>query len=700
MLKPLSALMSLAQPASAAEKPNIIFILTDDLGWGDFGAFFQNQRKAAGDRSEPWHTTPKLDQMAAEGMLLPHHYCPAPVCAPSRASLLLGVHQGHSAIRDNQFDKALPENHTLGTVMQCAGYATAAIGKWGLQGEPSLNDKEIAGTLSPRDWPGYPTKHGFDFYHGYVRHRDGHAHYPKEDGKEVWENDEEISDGLAGCYTADLFTARAKKWIVDHRTVDAKKPFFIYLAYDTPHAKTQLPAAPYPEGGGLKGGLQWLGDKGNMINTATGTPDSWCHPDYASATWNNDKDPATPEVAWPDVYKRYATSVRRIDDCVGDLIQTLKDLGIDNNTLVIFTSDNGPSQESYLEEPLEVNFFNSFGPFDGIKRDVIEGGIRVGAILRWPGHISEARVSDLPSQFHDWMPTFAELGQVPTPAVADGTSLVPSIIGKGEQKEPQVYIEYFQPTDKTPKYREFEEHRRGQDRQQMQAIRLQDFIGVRYRIASHDDPFEIYNIVSDPKQTRNLATEQPELQKKMQETVLRMRRPDAAAPRPYDREPVPSVDVKTSPGIERLLFLEETPWLARLDDLSSEACETTPTIRADKPGAADSIMFRGFIEVPAAGAYSFHLPAASTALLRIHDATVIDVAFEPSGEKASGSVILAKGKHLIRLYWKKSGVSPDLEISGGGIERGPVPAGMLSHADGGAIHPVPSVRKAQMIDLL
>src|SRR4029453_9268074 len=141
-------------------KPNIIFILTDDLGYGDYGVFFQNLRQEKGDRSEPWHFTPQIDKMAAEGLQLRHHYCPAPVCAPSRASLLLGVHQGHANVRDNQFDKALENNHTLATVLKQAGYATAAIGKYGLQG----------GGGNPAAWPAYPTKRGFDYYFGYVRH--------------------------------------------------------------------------------------------------------------------------------------------------------------------------------------------------------------------------------------------------------------------------------------------------------------------------------------------------------------------------------------------------------------------------------------------------------------------------------------------------------------------------------------------------
>jgi hypothetical protein len=182
-----------------------------------------------------------------------------------------------------------------------------------------------------------------------VRHRDGHAHYPKEDGKQVWEYGSEVSSGLDGCYTADLFTARMKKWITDQRAAYPQQPFMCYLAFDTPHAKIQYPPGPYPSGGGQTGGVQWLGTPGRMINTADGTPDGWCHPDYAHATWDDDRDAATPEKPWPDVDRRYASAVRRLDDCAGDVLHLLKDLGIENNTLVVFTSDNGVSMESYLD---------------------------------------------------------------------------------------------------------------------------------------------------------------------------------------------------------------------------------------------------------------------------------------------------------------------------------------------------------------
>src|SRR3954470_7331559 len=206
---------------AATAQPNIIFILCDDLGFGDTGPSFQNDRAAKKDRSIPAFATPQLDRFAAEGLQLRNHYCGAPVCAPSRASILTGRTQGHANVRDNQFDKALENNHTIATVLKQAGYATAAIGKWGLQGpgdreRKDPNDKGARGG-SPKTWVAFPTKRGFDFYFGYIRHVDGHFHYPKEDHREVWEMDRDISGSLDLCYTADLFAARAKKWITDQR---------------------------------------------------------------------------------------------------------------------------------------------------------------------------------------------------------------------------------------------------------------------------------------------------------------------------------------------------------------------------------------------------------------------------------------------------------------------------------------------------
>ncbi|TWU15104.1 sulfatase-like hydrolase/transferase [Allorhodopirellula heiligendammensis] len=647
------------------QPPNVIFVLCDDMGYGDYGVFFQNMRKENADRAEPWHLTPKLDQMAVEGVQLRQHYCPAPVCAPSRASLLLGVHQGHSNVRDNQFDKMLENNHTLGTVMRGAGYATAAIGKWGLQGGSAGNNKSKQNKPGPQDWPGYPTKRGFDDFFGYVRHRDGHAHYPKEDGKEVWANDEEVSADLAGCYTADLFTARAKKWIVDQHSDNPTKPFFLYLAFDTPHAKLQLPAAPFPAGGGVDGGLQWTGEAGRMINTADGEPDSYMHPDYANQTWDHDDDESTAEQPWPDVYKRYAADVRRIDDCLGDLLKTLADLGIDDNTLVVFTTDNGPSRESYLPENYEPTFFSSFGPFDGIKRDTWEGGIRVGAVVRWPGGAKPDRISELPSQSHDWLPTFAELAGVAPPAHCDGTSIVPMLTEQGEQQTPQVYVEYFN-GQKSPGYQEFEASRRGGVRKQMQAIRDSDWVGVRYNVQSHADPFEIYNVVDDPKQTKNLADQLPDVQQRMHDAVLRLRRPNASAPRPYDDELIPAIaDSDAQPGVKWSTYAANTPWLARLDDLSPEASGDAGTIdECPEIASSQSQLITGMFDISADGKYTFTLPPGVTAVLRLHDATVLDAGFAPSDDETTGTIMLAKGKHPFRLYWRGSTRVPKLTLSG------------------------------------
>ncbi|BCU77280.1 sulfatase-like hydrolase/transferase [Luteolibacter sp. LG18] len=656
--------------AGAAPKPNVIFVLCDDLGYGDIGVFYQNLRKANNDRAEPWHFTPNLDTVAGEGLQLPHHYCPAPVCAPSRASLLLGVHQGHANVRDNQFDKALESNHTLASVLKGAGYATACVGKWGLQG---------SGT-TPATWPAYPTKRGFDYYYGYVAHGDGHEHYPKEGtyqgAKQVWDMDTEVSAGLAKCYTADLWTARAKKWIVDQHAASPTQPFFLYLAYDTPHATCELPTMAYPAGKGLTGGLQWNGTAGSMINTAGGTVDSYIHPDYATATYDNDKTSIGPEVAWPNVMKRYATSVRRIDDCMGDLIQTLKDLNIDDNTLIVFTSDNGVSDESYLSSAMQPYFFNSFGPFDGIKRDCWEGGARVGALVRWPAGIPANRVSNLPSQFHDWMPTFAELAGVPAPARADGVSLVPTLENIAGQKTPQVYIEYYY-NGTTPNYSEFDAAKRGRSRQQMQMVRIGDYVGVRYAIPAQLNDFEIYNVVTDPKESNNLAVGMTDLQQQMKDKVLRMRRPDSSAARPYDSQQVPSLHTgSVTTGLEWKAYTNVwSGWLPDFSSLTpaSSGTSSVPDVSLRTGDSNVGLLFSGYLNVPADGTYTFYLNADTRAFLRIHDASVIDAdSGYTGGTEKSASINLKAGRHPFRLSWSRATAgTPALSIqwSGPGIAK-------------------------------
>ncbi len=637
----MPAFVNAQSKKSNAAKPNIIFILTDDLGYGDLGVFFQNQRRDKADPKLPFQLTPNLDKMAAGGAQLTNQYCNAPVCAPSRASLLTGLNQGNAKVRDNQFDKQIENNHTLATVLKTAGYATSAIGKWGLQGE----------TKDEPNWPAHPQKRGFDDFYGYMRHADGHEHYPFEGvyrgKKEVWDNYKNVAPDLSKCYTTDLWTAKAKKWIVDHETAKGpEKPFFMFLAYDSPHAVLELPTQAYPEGKGLKGGLQWLGNPGNMINTASGKVDSYVHPDYKNTKW-------------PDTYKRYATATRRIDDAVGDILQLLEDLKISDNTIVVFTSDNGPSIESYLPAgyvPNSPQFFSSYGPFDGIKRDVWEGGLRMPTLVAWAQHIPAGKVVVSPSMLSDWMATFADVAGINAPARTNGVSLVPSLTGKGTQAESLIYSEYSE-GGKTPDFKEFEASRRGRKRGQMQMIRLGDFVGVRYDVKSADDDFEIYDIVSDPKQTTNLASIPScnELQAQMKAKSLQVRKADLEAPRPYDKAEIPAVEIldKTYTGLSWKFFKGNFPYVVLETGLTEVSKGVSKHLGNEVPKSSGGMtLLEGFIKVPNDGEYSFSLQASGKAYMRIHEAELIDADFGyQSVSQETERVYLKAGYHPVKIYY-------------------------------------------------
>lgn len=641
-----------AKAQSATQKPNIIFILTDDLGYGDIGVFFQNQRKASGDHSKPYELTPHIDALAKSGAQLTQQYCNAPVCAPSRASLLTGVNQGNAHVRDNQFDKALENNHTIATVLKQAGYATTAIGKWGLQGEKEEGP----------NWPAHPLKRGFDSYFGYMRHSDGHEHYPAEGlyrgKKEVWSDYKNIAADLSKCYTTDLWTARAKKWIVDHESTNAAQPFFMYLAYDAPHAVLELPTQAYPQGKGLNGGLQWLNEPGHMINTASGTIDSYVYPEYQDATYDNDSSSSTPKVAWPDTYKRYATATRRIDDAVGDIMQLLKDLKIENNTLVVFTSDNGPSIESYLPAsfvPNHPTFFGSYGPFDGIKRDCWEGGVRMPTIVAWPAKITPGKIMNTPSMLSDWLPTFADAAHIAAPARTDGVSLLPSLTGKGKQEKSLVYVEYFE-GGKTPNFKEFEASRRGRKRGQMQMIRMNNLVGVRYGIQSANDDFEIYDVIKDPKETTDLASAPgfEKMQAQMKAKVLQVRRADIEAKRPYDEALIPATTLndKLKKGLRWKFFAGDFPWVVSVKGMKSSEQGVTNTIENNKKNTKRGmIVYEGYIKIPADGKYSFSLQTPGKAYMRLHEASLFDADFDykPNTELVR-DVYLKAGYHPVTIY--------------------------------------------------
>lgn len=635
----------------AQQKPNIIYILVDDLGYGDLGILFQNERS----KSLPALMSPHLDEMAKSGAILTQQYANAPVCAPSRASLMTGVNQGNAIIRDNQFDKALENNHTIATVLKNAGYTTVAIGKWGLQG---TDEKQKP------NWPAHPLKRGFDDYFGYMRHADGHEHYPVEGiyrgKKEIWANYKEVSEGLQKCYTTDLWTAKAKDFIKNFEQKNQdKNPFFMYLAYDAPHAVLELPTQGYPTGGGLKGGLQWSGQKGMMINTASGTVDSYVHPDYADAVYDDDKDPNTPMVPWPDTYKRYATAVRRLDDAVGDIRKLLLDLKIDDNTLVVFTSDNGPSIESYLPKSfvaVKPTFFSSYGPFDGIKRDCWEGGVRMPALAVWPKHIPAGKIVNTPSMLSDWLPTFAGAAKTPVPIRTTGVSLLPSLTNIGKQDKALVYSEYFE-AGNTPNFDQFEPGHAGRKRNQMQLIRMGDFVGIRYDIKSADDQFEIYNVVKDPKEKNNLASQNgfEKLQANMKAKVLQLRISDPDASRPYDDTPVPGIDLpkNAKQGIEWFFFKGNFQFIPSLN-----------AQRADQSGATKSpvpikttkgmIMYKTYIKIPKRGLYTFRLISDNCAFVKLHEFNLLDADFNyKTGEVIQKSVTLDEGYHPITIYYLK-----------------------------------------------
>lgn len=674
------------------------------MGWGDLGCFYQNDRRK---ERKPALVTPNLDKMGKEGIQLRRHYSGAPVCAPSRASLFSGVHQGNArVVRDNTFDMPLENSHTLASVLKQAGYSTALIGKWGLGG-----GRESGG--GPDESTAFPTKRGFDYFFGYLDHIAGHRHYPANDQAAgprgitaIWDNDQIITKDCDKAYSTDLLTARAKKWIVDHEKADPDKPFFLALTYIAPHAALRVPTKAYPSGGGLKGGVQWLGEPGRIINTATGEIDSFIYPQYKRQNW-------------PEFAKRHATMIGRVDEGVGDIIQLLKDLKIDKNTLIVFTSDNGPHNEgSFLKFVQNPTFFRSYGPFDGIKRDMWEGGMRVPALVRWPAGIPAGQVTQTPGQFQDWMATFAEVAGVPVPARADGTSLVPTLTGHGDRQEPGVVYFEYNYGGKTPAYADFTEEHRNAVRGQEQAVYVGKYIGVRTGIKEETDDFQIFDTEKDPQQTKDLASSLPNaaaIQQEMKDKVLRLRRVYDYANdtrgnmvrRPYDKALVPSVEAPDAkPGLAfTLIDSKPAPWVPRSPmGLASESVQglvLPASLVADKKGF--SAQWSGFIRIPTDGDYKFFIKTdanqGSKAFVRLHgkDGMALvdaDFAYTPGTEVDSSAAIatdenkpaktgttpvhLKAGLHPITIgYVHGAGEgAPVLNFSWNGpqIQKAPVPA--------------------------
>ncbi|GAB6164912.1 arylsulfatase [Thermostilla marina] len=373
-------------------KPNIIFIMADDLGYGELGCYGQELIQ-----------TPRIDRMAAEGMRFTQFYAGNTVCAPSRCVLMTGLHMGHCHVRGNAGTEMIiqslrDEDITVAEVVKRAGYHTALIGKWGL-GEV--------------DQPGHPLKQGFDFFYGYLNQVHAHNYYPEflwrnfeqEKLRNVVKRSDRSYGGFTGGYAVkrvdyshDLFVAESIKWLREH----GEGPFFLYLALTIPHANNE--------------GTRATGNGSEV-------------PDYGIYA---DKD-------WPDVDKGHAAMITRMDADVGKILDLLQELGIAERTLVMFTSDNGPHNEAG-NPPTR---FRPTGPLKGYKRALYEGGIRVPFIAWWPDHIRPGTTSDHVGYFGDLMATAAELAGVPCPANRDSISFVPTLFGDDEHQQEHEYL-YFE----------------------------------------------------------------------------------------------------------------------------------------------------------------------------------------------------------------------------------------------------------------
>ena len=531
----------------------------------------------------------------------------------------------------------------------------------------------LAGTSAP--WPGHPLKRGFNEYYGFLQHRAAHDHYAGNHAG-IYDGYDEVMDGIAGAYDSDLFTARAKKFIIDHEARQKDQPFFLYLAYTLPHMKMQLPPGPYPQGGGLNGGMQWP-------FKATGTPDSYIYPDFVN------KD-------WPEKEKRHASMIHHLDDCVGDMLQLLKDLKIDDNTLVVFSSDNGPHEEGN-----DPRFFASWGPFDGIKRDLFEGGAREPTLARWPGHVPANSVCNEPSALYDWLATLAEVAGVPAPANTDGISLVPSLTGHPEQQRHHRYLysEYLG-TMSGPVSKEVVARKGYTKRGQEQAVRLGDFVAVRYDIQSPNDPLRLYNVVKDPHEDHDLSGD-PSAQNvlaQMRDLLITARTPNASAPRPYDDELLPAVAKPAQVGsLAYSTFIGHWPWLPDLHSLTPEKSGTVDGFvlpddggkrpkakpKGEQSGPQLGIDFEGFINVPTDGSYTFSITSDTGAVLWVHDALVIDDDYTHDDAPRAGSVRLKAGWHPIRLYYRHEPAEFQarliVSLHGPGLDRENIEPEMLGH---------------------
>jgi arylsulfatase A-like enzyme len=489
LLEPLAGINA-AEPT----KPNIVFILCDDLGYGDIGPFGQKIIR-----------TPTLDKMAAEGMKLTQHYSGSPVCGPARCVLITGKHPGHAVVRNNvevgpwySFQGQMPipaSEPSIAAAMKSAGYATAAFGKWGLGGVGSSGD---------------PLKHGFDHFFGYNDQRHAHNFYPQylndDAGKLVLTGNQNVAvevglslakgadandpasyaQFIGKQYASDLCNERALQFIRKNKD----QPFFLYYPTTAPHLALQVPEDSLAEYKGKLDDKPYSGGNGYL----------------------------------PHQYPRaaYAAMITRLDRDIGRMIDLVKDLGLDDNTIFIFTSDNGAVYPLSGTDPV---YFKSNGDLRDYKGAIYEGGIREPLLVRWKGHVPAGSSSDFVSGFEDWFPTLLELcgAKNSVPKGLDGISMAPTLLG--QKQEPRPFL-----------YREF--HGYGGQ----QAVRAgdwkllhRDLLGTKKKPANPTT--ELYNLATDPSEKENVAAAHPEIVAKLQTIMDEQHIPSAQFPFPSLDDP-------------------------------------------------------------------------------------------------------------------------------------------------------------------
>ena len=431
----LTCLFATSCWAQGPSQPNVIYILADDLGYGDLSCYGQTKFE-----------TPNIDSLAKRGMMFTQHYSGSTVCAPSRSVLLTGLHTGHTPVRGNA--EVQPEGqaempgtpYTVANHFKKAGYRTGCVGKWGL-GYPGSSSE--------------PLKMGFDRFYGYNCQRMAHCYYPAF----LWNDDQrELLWGNVATqkndYAPDLTHAQALDFIRENK----EEPFFLFYAAIQPHA--------------------------DMI-----APERYMKK-YRGKFEPETRHPAGHYIAQPEPRAAFAAMVSVLDDYVGEVVKELETLGIDDNTMIIFTSDNGP----HVEGGHDPDYFNSYGPLRGYKRDLYEGGIRVPMIATWPGKIAAGVKSDHISAFWDFLPTVADMIGKPLDKEVDGISMLPTLLGQGEQ--PQHEYLYWEFPAKGGRI----------------AIRSGNWKAVQYDVSKKNPrPIELYNLSDDLGETINVANEHPEI---------------------------------------------------------------------------------------------------------------------------------------------------------------------------------------------